>query len=62
MGTAALLNTDRWDEVLLQNITANFRTTGKHGFRGSALSSRQLCERRLAEILDARPHELRPAL
>lgn len=34
MGTAALLKTNRWDERLLTNILANFRTTGRHGFRG----------------------------
>ena len=38
MGTAAVLDTDRWDEVLLQNIIGNFRTTGKQGFRGHALN------------------------
>lgn len=38
IGTAALLETDRWDKVLVQNILANFRTTGVLGFRGSALS------------------------
>lgn len=42
MGTAALLGEDRWDKVLLQNITGNFRTTGVHGFRGGALQSAQL--------------------
>ena len=35
MGTAALLETDRWDEVLLQNIVANYRTTGVFGFRNT---------------------------
>jgi len=37
MGTAAVLDTDRWNEVLLQNIVGNFRTTGMHGFRGGSL-------------------------
>ena len=39
MGTAALLGEDRWDEVMLQNITANFRTTGTNGFRGGSLQN-----------------------
>ncbi|MFV1968345.1 MAG: hypothetical protein ACC628_23210 [Pirellulaceae bacterium] len=42
MGTAALLESDRWDEVLLQNILGNYRTTGIHGFRGAALNDGQL--------------------
>ncbi len=42
MGTAALLETDRWDEVLLQNILGNFRTTGSQGFRKGALSEKDL--------------------
>jgi len=42
MGTAALLDTDRWDEVLLRNILGNFRTTGILGFRGAALNDEQL--------------------
>jgi hypothetical protein len=37
MGTAAVLQSDRWDEVLLENILGNFRTTGIYGFRGSCL-------------------------
>lgn len=35
--TAAALKTDRWDEAILRGILANFRTTGKLGFRGSRI-------------------------
>ena len=42
MGTSALLNTDRWDEVLVKNILANFRTTGENGFRGQRLENPDL--------------------
>ena len=42
MGTAALLETDRWDEALLRNILGNYRTTGIYGFRGAALNDGQL--------------------
>lgn len=38
IGTAALLKSDRWDEVLLKNILGNFRTTGIYGFRGECLN------------------------
>ncbi len=44
IGTAALLETDRWDEVLLQNIVGNYRTSGIHGFRGAALNDKQLLQ------------------
>ena len=44
IGTAALLDTDRWDEVLLQNILGNYRTSGIHGFRGAALRDKQLLQ------------------
>ena len=37
MGSAALLKTDRWDEVLVRGILANFRTTGPQGFRADLL-------------------------
>ena len=37
MGSSGALDTDRWDEVLTQNILGNFRTTGKRGFRGFSL-------------------------
>jgi len=42
LGTAAVLESDRWDEVLVQNILGNFRTTGVYGFRGAALDNREL--------------------
>ncbi len=45
MGTAALLNSCRWDEVLLKNILGNYRTTGIYGFRGAALNNQHLLRR-----------------
>ena len=39
LGTAALLDTDKWDEATLQLIMSNFRTTGVDGFRGGGLLS-----------------------
>jgi len=42
MGTSGILNTDRWDEVLVKNILGNFRTTGINGFRGSRLENPDL--------------------
>ncbi|MBN2023377.1 MAG: hypothetical protein JW809_11365 [Pirellulales bacterium] len=42
IGTAALLETDQWDEVLLKNILGNFRTTGPEGFRYRAIHANRL--------------------
>ncbi len=42
MGTAGLMNTDRWDEVLVKNILGNFRTTGANGFRGQRIENPEL--------------------
>lgn len=37
IGTAALLNEERWDKYMLEAILANFRTTGRNGFRTGCL-------------------------
>ncbi len=42
LGTAALLNTDRWDENILRNILANYRTTGTLGFRRRSIGQSRL--------------------
>jgi len=42
IGTSALQGTNRWDEVLLENILGNFRTTGIYAFRGECLNAADL--------------------
>jgi hypothetical protein len=42
IGTSGILNTGRWDEVLVKNILGNFRTTGINGFRGQRLENPNL--------------------
>ena len=42
IGTAALLQSDRWDEGVLRCLLANLRTTGKLGFRGNRLDEKPL--------------------
>jgi len=37
LATAALLDTDRWDEAIMMCLLANLRTTGIHGFRGGRI-------------------------
>ena len=41
---AAMLNTDRWDERMLMEILANFRTTGPWGFRKARIEEPELQE------------------
>ena len=60
IGTAALLDTDRWDEVLVKNILGNYRTTGIHGFRGAALNNDQLLTRGWQHYWQARTIHLAP--
>ncbi len=45
IGTAAVLERDTWDEVLIKNILGNYRTTGRLGFRGGALRDEELLEK-----------------
>ncbi|HND63137.1 MAG TPA: hypothetical protein PLB90_16780 [Opitutaceae bacterium] len=42
IGTAAVLGSDRWDDAVVRNILANFRTTGCRGFRGWRLEGPEL--------------------
>jgi hypothetical protein len=42
MGTSGILKTNRWDDVLVENILGNFRTTGINGFRGRRLENPDL--------------------
>lgn len=42
IGTATLLKSDRWDRPILELVLANFRTTGRHGFRGANLQEHDL--------------------
>ena len=42
IGTSGILNTDRWDDILVKNILGNFRTTGVNGFRGPRLENPRL--------------------
>ncbi len=42
--TGSALGTQDWDEQLLTAITANFRTTGRTGFRGDRIDLPQLTE------------------
>ncbi|MBK8881633.1 MAG: hypothetical protein IPN67_04395 [Bacteroidales bacterium] len=39
IGTSAILNSDRWNDILVKNILGNFRTTGVNGFRGQRLEN-----------------------
>lgn len=42
IGASAYMRTDKWDKQILENILANFRTTGKEGFRGGRLAEKDI--------------------
>lgn len=42
IGASAYLNTNRWDQEILEGILANFRTTGEKGFRGNRLEAEDI--------------------
>jgi len=61
LASAALLQTDRWDEPLLRCLLANLRTTGRRGFRGNRLDEKPLQELgwrhyRDSEVVNLAPH------
>lgn len=42
LGASAFLGTDQWNREMAEAILANFRTTGRQGFRGSRLEDKNL--------------------
>ncbi|HTE27257.1 hypothetical protein [Flavitalea sp.] len=42
IGASAYMNTAKWDKEIVENILANFRTTGKFGFRGDRLEQNDI--------------------
>lgn len=44
IGASAYLGTDEWDQKIVEAIMANFRTTGKFGFRGERQEDKELQE------------------
>jgi hypothetical protein len=45
LGASAYMNTSEWDTKILEAILANFRTTGKEGFRGPRLSEEDIVKK-----------------
>jgi len=60
IGTAAIQQTERWDEALLTNILANFRTTGRLGFRGERIENTELVRRGWQSFWNAPVERLSP--
>ena len=60
LGAAAALHSDRWDKPLLRCILANFRTCGRYGFRGNALTEQRLQGRGWRHFHDAAPVNYAP--
>ncbi len=42
LGASAFMNTNQWDREMAEAILANFRTTGKHGYRGERQEDKDL--------------------
>ncbi len=60
IGTAAVLNTDKWDAALVKNILGNFRTTGRLGFRGGCLNEDELLKKGWRHYWEAPTRHLAP--
>lgn len=61
LGASARLNKDDWNKYIAEAIIANFRTTGKNGFRGERLEDINIVKKGLEEIQNndlvyAHPH------
>jgi hypothetical protein len=61
MGAAASLKDDRWNQYIAEAILANFRTTGKNGFRGPRLEDSHLAKEGLKalrerDLVNVHPH------
>lgn len=61
IGASAYMRTDKWDQDILENILANFRTTGKEGFRGSRLEEADILDKgwqyyQNRDIINPHPH------
>lgn len=61
IGPSAYLNTSKWDQELTEAIMANFRTTGKLGFRSDRLEEKDIIKNGLQfyqerELLNISPH------
>lgn len=42
IGASALMNEERWNTYIVENILANFRTSSKQGFQGSRLEEKNI--------------------
>jgi hypothetical protein len=61
LGAAAYMKTDQWNQELLEGILANFRTTGKHGFRDGRVEEAALLKEgwrhfQERDIVNPHPH------
>ncbi len=61
IGAEAYLHTDRWDKKIAEGIMANFRTTGREGFRGPWLSQNAILKNGWKHywdknVIDPNPH------
>lgn len=61
IGAEAFMDTGRWDQEIVEAILANFRTTGKEGFRGNRLEDADVLKNRWKyywnrDLISPHPH------
>jgi len=61
LGASARLDDSQWDKYIAENIIANFRTTGKNGFRGERLADDDIMKKGVGffanrDLIMAHPH------
>ncbi len=60
--TSSILETDKWDELIMKSLLGSLRTTGKNGFRGNWISLKNFATQNDwrhyfdREIINLRPH------
>lgn len=60
--TSSILDTDKWDDLIMKSLLGSLRTTGKNGFRGNLLSFNNFKEQNDwryyfdRDIINLRPH------
>ena len=61
IGASAYMNTDKWNKEIMAGIMANFRTTGKNGFRGPRLAEEDLQKEGWKYFNNARHYKSSPS-
>jgi hypothetical protein len=61
LAAGSLLNSAKWDESILRAVTANFRTSGRKGFRGDRVDMPELAQKGWKALYNEERVNLSPA-